>query len=199
MVKVGNVVALGDTYSLVSGLMEIAYVNGPTVILQGPATYDVDSAASGFLHLGTLLVSMGVKPGEPPRPIFSVHVPRRDPNPNARQTFQTNEADFMVTVAKSGAVALSAKSYAMLASPASDSMPQERVLLPDAPVVSIDVDAKGVPRLIIIRREPPATVASEKRRRKKESGYVQKPKGKRAKRRRAGVLGGRSQLSGQRK
>ncbi len=47
-------VTLGHKYVLNSGLMEIAYASGAKVILQGPCTYEVDSAAGGFLALGKL-------------------------------------------------------------------------------------------------------------------------------------------------
>ena len=42
---VGRDVALGQAYALASGLMEIAYRSGAKVILQGPCTYEVESAA----------------------------------------------------------------------------------------------------------------------------------------------------------
>ena len=45
--------ALGDTLSLSSGLMEITYNTGAKVILQGPVTYKVDSNG-GFLSIGKL-------------------------------------------------------------------------------------------------------------------------------------------------
>ena len=47
-------VALGDTFALASGLMEITYDSGAKVILQGPVTYEVESKAGGFLSLGKL-------------------------------------------------------------------------------------------------------------------------------------------------
>ncbi len=47
-------VALGQAYSLSSGLMEISYDTGAKVILQGPCTYEVDSLRGGFLSLGKL-------------------------------------------------------------------------------------------------------------------------------------------------
>ena len=47
-------VPLGRKYELASGLMEITYQTGAKVILQGPCTYEVDSAAGGFLSLGKL-------------------------------------------------------------------------------------------------------------------------------------------------
>ncbi len=50
----GSAIPLGGKYALASGLMEIAYDSGAKVILQGPCTYEVDSAAGGFLSLGKL-------------------------------------------------------------------------------------------------------------------------------------------------
>lgn len=47
-------VPLGRKYSLASGLMEIVYDTGARVILQGPATYEVDSRNGGFLSVGRL-------------------------------------------------------------------------------------------------------------------------------------------------
>ncbi len=50
----GQRVRLGDEYALVSGLMEITYDRGAKVLLQGPCTYRVDSAASGYLASGRI-------------------------------------------------------------------------------------------------------------------------------------------------
>ena len=47
-------VSLGDTFALASGLMEITYDTGAKVILQGPMTYGVESAAGGYLAVGKL-------------------------------------------------------------------------------------------------------------------------------------------------
>lgn len=47
-------VPLGRRFALASGLMEITYKNGATVLLQGPATYEVDSLGGGYLTLGKL-------------------------------------------------------------------------------------------------------------------------------------------------
>ncbi len=47
-------VGLGQAYALTSGLMEITYDTGAKVILQGPCTYEVESANGGFLSLGKL-------------------------------------------------------------------------------------------------------------------------------------------------
>ncbi len=50
----GNGVPLGRKYAIASGLMEITYDTGATVILQGPVTYEVDSHDGGFLSIGKL-------------------------------------------------------------------------------------------------------------------------------------------------
>jgi hypothetical protein len=50
-------VALGDKFALLSGLMEITYDLGAKVILQGPATYEVDSDG-GFLAIGKLTADL---------------------------------------------------------------------------------------------------------------------------------------------
>ena len=47
-------VALGDKFTLSSGLMEITYDTGAKVILQGPVTYEVESRDGGFLSVGKL-------------------------------------------------------------------------------------------------------------------------------------------------
>jgi hypothetical protein len=47
-------VPLGRRYALASGLMEITYDTGTTVILEGPCTYTVESKTSGFLGIGRL-------------------------------------------------------------------------------------------------------------------------------------------------
>jgi hypothetical protein len=49
-----SLVALGDTLSLRSGLLEITYNSGAKVILQGPVTYAVESSAGGYLSVGKL-------------------------------------------------------------------------------------------------------------------------------------------------
>ncbi len=50
----GSSVPLGRKYSLSSGLMEITFNNGAKVILEGPATYEVESNSGGYLALGKL-------------------------------------------------------------------------------------------------------------------------------------------------
>ncbi|NLF09685.1 MAG: hypothetical protein GX594_17140, partial [Pirellulaceae bacterium] len=52
---IGVRVALGRTYKLKSGLMEITYDSGAKVILEGPCSYEVDSTAGGYLALGKLV------------------------------------------------------------------------------------------------------------------------------------------------
>jgi hypothetical protein len=47
-------VFVGSRLQLDSGLLEIAYDSGAKVILQGPATYEVDSTTGGSLSLGRL-------------------------------------------------------------------------------------------------------------------------------------------------
>ena len=44
-----SLVSLGDKFALSSGLMEITYDTGARVILQGPVTYEVESASGGYL------------------------------------------------------------------------------------------------------------------------------------------------------
>ena len=49
-----SVLRLGDRLALSSGLMEITYDTGAKVILQGPATYEVESKNGGYLSVGKL-------------------------------------------------------------------------------------------------------------------------------------------------
>jgi hypothetical protein len=50
----GAHVPLERKYALASGLLEITYDTGAKVILQGPVTYEIESAAGGYLSLGRL-------------------------------------------------------------------------------------------------------------------------------------------------
>jgi len=54
-------VPLGRKYALASGLMEITYDTGATVILQGPCTYQVDSRDGGYLAAGKLTARLEKK------------------------------------------------------------------------------------------------------------------------------------------
>ena len=54
-------VPLGAKYNLTSGFMEITYDTGAKVILQGPCTYEVESASGGFLSLGKLTARVETK------------------------------------------------------------------------------------------------------------------------------------------
>jgi hypothetical protein len=47
-------VSLGDRIALKSGLLEITYDSGAKVVLQGPVTYEVESAKAGYLSVGKL-------------------------------------------------------------------------------------------------------------------------------------------------
>jgi hypothetical protein len=51
-------VRLGDTLALRSGLLEITYDTGAKVILQGPVTYEIESATGGYLAVGKLTAKM---------------------------------------------------------------------------------------------------------------------------------------------
>jgi len=56
-----SLVSLGDRFVLSSGLLEITYDTGAKVILQGPVTYEIDSAAGGFLSSGKLTARLEKK------------------------------------------------------------------------------------------------------------------------------------------
>jgi hypothetical protein len=52
----GASVRLSRKVALMSGLIEITYDSGAKVLLQGPCTYEVKSASSGYLNIGKLTV-----------------------------------------------------------------------------------------------------------------------------------------------
>ena len=54
-------IPLGHTFVLESGILEITYKSGAGVILQGPATYEVDSETGGFLSAGKLTANIQQK------------------------------------------------------------------------------------------------------------------------------------------
>ena len=54
-------VRLGDHFRIRTGLMEITYDTGAKVILQGPVTYEVESAAGGYLAVGKLTAKLEKK------------------------------------------------------------------------------------------------------------------------------------------
>ena len=54
-----SLVSMGDRFVIRSGLFEISYNTGAKVILQGPVTYQVESAASGYLTVGKLTANLG--------------------------------------------------------------------------------------------------------------------------------------------
>jgi hypothetical protein len=56
--NLGSPVALGDTFSLRSGLLEITCDSGAKVVLQGPVTYEAESAAGGYLAIGRLTAKL---------------------------------------------------------------------------------------------------------------------------------------------
>jgi hypothetical protein len=54
-------ILLGDKFALASGLMEITYDTGATVVLQGPCTYTVESKTGGYLARGRLMARVEKK------------------------------------------------------------------------------------------------------------------------------------------
>ncbi len=54
----------GDRFALSSGLLEITYDSGARVILQGPATYVVESNVGGYLSVGKLTARLEKKGSE---------------------------------------------------------------------------------------------------------------------------------------
>lgn len=53
-----SLVHCGDRFDLPRGLLEITYDTGAKVLLQGPVTYEVDSAAGGYLAIGKLTATL---------------------------------------------------------------------------------------------------------------------------------------------
>ena len=78
-----SAVSLGDRFAIRSGVLEITYDTGAKVVLQGPATYEVESAVGGYLSVGKLTARLekkkepGIRNEEPsdPRSLFSVRTP----------------------------------------------------------------------------------------------------------------------------
>ena len=103
--------SLGRQFKLESGLMEITYDTGARVILQGPVTYEVESAAGGFLSVGKLTAKLEnkAKDSNPQSPIPN---PSLSTNHYPLFTIKTPTAtvtdlgtEFGVEVGKSGATA----------------------------------------------------------------------------------------------
>ncbi len=97
-------VPLGDKYVLNSGLMEITYRTGARVILEGPCTYEVESANGGFLSLGKLTARVESAKPEAANPKSQI--------PNAKFVVRTPTAivtdlgtEFGIVVGKHGDVA----------------------------------------------------------------------------------------------
>ena len=61
-------VSLGDRFSISSGLLEITYDTGAKVLLQGPVTYEVDSATGGYLAVGKLTARLEKDKNKLPSP-----------------------------------------------------------------------------------------------------------------------------------
>jgi hypothetical protein len=56
--NVSSPLCVGDTLALRSGLLEITYDTGAKVLLQGPVTYEVESASGGYLSIGKLTAKL---------------------------------------------------------------------------------------------------------------------------------------------
>jgi hypothetical protein len=168
LVRIGEAVALGRKFSLVSGTLEIAYASGPTVTLQGPATFEVDSPTGGFLHVGRLSFRVGVNSGQD-RPAFCVHTPHRS-NPKAPHSIVSKDIDFVVTVDPSGEVHAQTPTLARITA-LSGSRPMNEVALPDIPSAVIGVGENRA-SVAIWQSKPAPEVAGKKPR--AGSGYVQK-------------------------
>jgi hypothetical protein len=56
---IDDAVAVGDVLSLASGLIEISYADGTAVVLEGPASFEIRTAADGRLTRGRLTATLG--------------------------------------------------------------------------------------------------------------------------------------------
>jgi hypothetical protein len=61
----GEAVRIGRQFVLTAGKMEVGYNNGTTVVVMGPATYEVDSPNSGFLSVGAATATVPDKATAP--------------------------------------------------------------------------------------------------------------------------------------
>ena len=68
-------VPLGRKYELASGLMEITYDTGARVILQGPATYEIESTNGGYLSRGKLTARLEKNVATGHWPLFTIKTP----------------------------------------------------------------------------------------------------------------------------
>jgi hypothetical protein len=68
---IGAYIPLGRKYALDYGLMEITYDTGAKVIVQGPASFEVESTNGGFLSIGKLTGKVSVEKAKG----FSVRTP----------------------------------------------------------------------------------------------------------------------------
>lgn len=67
----GAYVSFDREFSLSSGLLEITYISGAQVILEGPCNYTVDSETGGYLGLGKLMAKVATNPV----PLFVIKTP----------------------------------------------------------------------------------------------------------------------------
>ena len=77
-------VSLGERFDVRSGLLEITYDTGAKVILQGPVTYEVESAAGGYLAVGKLTARVEKKKEFTP-PLRNPESPLRRPHAHRRR------------------------------------------------------------------------------------------------------------------
>ena len=77
-------VSFGDRFCIRSGFLEITYDSGAKVLLQGPVTYEAESATGGYLAIGKLTARVEKKTGTarstphspfPSSPLFCVRTP----------------------------------------------------------------------------------------------------------------------------
>jgi hypothetical protein len=177
VVRVGDGVALGDKYSLASGLLEVAYSGGPSVILRGPAAYEVDSAGSGFLRVGTLTLNMDRHPvgATANRPFFCLHVPAPG-GAKCRRTIRTRDVNLTATVARSGNSRVDVPDGVLVSGTLDSVKPLQMVGLPDVPSTVFGSYAEGDLCLTLAIKGPRSLLAGKKRQREQPAGLARESK-----------------------
>jgi hypothetical protein len=164
-VETGTYVPLGRTFALNSGWLEITYLIGTKVDLEGPAVYRVDSDNGGYLKQGKSIFrirlpkwrnALNEKGPVPKCPPFVIHTP----NGRTPATFLVTDMDLVLTVDAAGVVwgqtsgDVAWKVY-------TPGRPLQKVVLPDSHIL-FGVNEKGVAVVTASdRSEPDPAVAHQ--------------------------------------
>jgi hypothetical protein len=160
----GADVPWGRRFALSSGRLEMTYVTGTKVVLEGPAVYEVDSDNGGYLKSGKSIFhirrpkwrsSPNDKRPVPEWPAFAIHIPHR----GAADTILLKDMDFALTVEASG-LAFGQASGNVAWKVRTPGRALQRVVSPDGGMV-FGVDEKGDSRVIFGHSEPVPAVAHQ--------------------------------------